>query len=57
MVLMKVNKLITVSINTNFIYDDDAKITRGDDGYRINEVNGTRTQFKEIITLGLLYKL
>ena len=57
MVLMKVNKLITVSINTNLIYDDDAKITRDDDGDGINEVNGPRTQFKEIITLGLSYKL
>ena len=57
MILMKVNKLITVSINTNLIYDDDAKITRDDDGDGINEVNGPRTQFKEIITLGLSYKL
>jgi hypothetical protein len=57
MILMKVNKLITVSINTNLIYDHDVKITRDDDGDGINEVNGPRTQFKEIITLGLSYKL
>ena len=57
MILMKVNKLITVSINTNLIYDDDAKIMRDDDGDGVNEVNGPRTQFKEIITLGLSYKL
>lgn len=57
MILMKVNKLITVSVNTNLVYDDDAKILRDDNGDGINEVNGPRTQFKEIITLGVSYKL
>ncbi len=57
LVLMKVNKYISVSINTNLIYDDDIKIVQDDNGDGINEVNGPRTQFKEILTVGFSYKL
>lgn len=57
LVLMKVNKFITVSLNTTLIYDNDITITRDDDGDGINEVNGPRTQFKEILAVGFSYKL
>ena len=54
---MKVNKFITVTINTNLIYDDDITITQDKNGDGINEINGPRVQFKEIIGLGFSYKL
>lgn len=57
LILMKVNKFITVSINTKLIYDDDIDIVKDSDGDGVNEVNGPRTQFKEILSLGLSYKL
>ena len=57
LVLMKVNKYITVTINTNLIYDHDITITQDKDGDGINEVNGPRTQFKEILAVGFSYKL
>lgn len=57
LILMKVNKFITVSINTNLIYDDDVNITRDKNGDGINETDGPRTQFKEIIGIGFSYKL
>jgi hypothetical protein len=57
LILMKVNKFITAFINTNLIYDDDVNITRDKNGDGINEINGPRTQFKEIIGIGFSYKL
>ena len=57
LVLMKVNKFITVSINTKLIYDDDIDIVKDLDGDGINEINGPRIQFKEILSLGFSYKL
>lgn len=57
MVLMKVNKFITVSLNTNLIYDDDITITNDKDGDGTLEVNGPRVQFKQILTVGFSYKL
>ena len=57
LVLMKVNKFITISINTKLIYDDDINIVKDADGDGVNEVNGPRTQFKEILSLGFSYKI
>ena len=57
LILMKVNKFITVTINTNLIYDDDITITSDKNGDGINEINGPRPQFKEIIGFGFSYKL
>ena len=54
---MKVNKFITVTINTNLIYDDDINIISDENGDGINEINGPRPQFKEILGLGFSYKL
>lgn len=55
--LMKVNKFITATINTNLIYDDDITITQDKNSDGINEVNGPRVQFKEIMGVGFSYKL
>tara|TARA_Y100000766_G_C18899812_1_gene602817 strand:- start:755 stop:1675 length:921 start_codon:yes stop_codon:yes gene_type:complete len=57
LILMKVNKFITTTINTNLIYDDDVIITQDKNGDGINEINGPRIQFKEIIGIGFSYKL
>ncbi len=50
LVLMKVNKFVTVTINTNLIYDDDINVIS-------DVINGPRPQFKEILGLGFSYKL
>jgi len=50
-ILMTVNKLIQVSINTNLIYDDDIKILDKDGN------TGPRVQFKHVLAVGLVYKL
>lgn len=57
LLLMKVNKYITVTMNTNLIYDDDIFLTKDNDGDGINELSGPRIQFKEILSLGFSYKL
>lgn len=57
LILMKVNKYITTTVNSNLIYDDDVNITQDKNGDGINEINGPRIQFKEIIGIGFSYKL
>lgn len=47
---MKINKLLSASISTNLIYDDDVKITDK------NGNIGPRTQFKEVFGVGFAYK-
>jgi hypothetical protein len=49
---MKINKFLSASITTQLIYDDDIKIDSDGDG----TPNGPRTQFKEILGIGLSYK-
>ena len=51
LIVMKVNKFLSVNLNTQLIYDDDIDIVK--DGV----VLGPRTQFKEILGLGLLVKM
>jgi hypothetical protein len=52
---MKVNKFITAKITTQLIYDDNTIITvdNNDDG--IIDESGPRTQFKEVLGVGLAY--
>ncbi len=57
LILMKVNKFITVTINTNLIYDDDITIIQDKNGDGVNDINGPRVQFKEIIGVGFSCKL
>ncbi len=51
MILMRVNSLISTSLQWNLIYDDDVKIRD------INGNVGPRTQFKSVLGVGLSYKL
>jgi hypothetical protein len=48
---MKVNKWLAASIATQLIYDDDIKIKTAPTGEP-----GPRTQFKELLGIGLTYK-
>jgi len=52
---MKVNKYITATLSTQLIYDDNTiiNIDRNDDG--IIDASGPRTQFKEVLGIGLAY--
>lgn len=51
---MKVNEYITISINTNLIYDYDIKFDANNDG--LLDGDKARIQFKEIIGVGFMYK-
>jgi hypothetical protein len=46
---MKVNSFITTNISTNLLYDHDIQITDKDGK------TGPRTQFKEVLSIGLTY--
>ena len=49
---MKVNKWLSASIQANLIYDHDITIRNPDiDG----DIGGLRTQFKQVIGVGLAY--
>jgi len=48
---LKVNKYLTTTFTTNLIYDDDIDITRD------NGTVGPATQFKNVLAVGLVYKL
>jgi hypothetical protein len=48
---MKVNKWLAASIQTQLIYDDDVKIVTD-----LSKSPGPRTQFKELLGVGLTYK-
>lgn len=53
LITMKVNKYISMSLNTHLIYDDNIKIVDIDDD---GTPDGTRLQFKEIFGVGFSYK-
>ena len=53
---MKVNKYISMSLNTNLIYDDDINIAKDTDNDGLIDENGPRIQFKEIFGVGFSYK-
>jgi hypothetical protein len=56
LIALKVNKYISATISTQLIYDHDVDIAvdRNDDG--VMDGVGPRTQFKEVIGVGLNYK-
>jgi len=56
LIVMKVNKLISVNLNTNLIYDDNTKIGIDKNNDGIIDSYGPRTQFKEIFGAGLSFK-
>lgn len=51
LLVLKVNRFISATINTLLVYDDDIKIMTPED-----EVGRQRTQFKEVIGVGFTYK-
>lgn len=52
-IAMKVNKYISVSLNTHLLYDYDMKIVDTDDD---GTPDKTKLQFKEILGVGFVYK-
>ena len=59
LIALKVNKFVTVNLNTHLLYDDDIKVPfdkNGDGIITENEVVGSKVQFKEIFGVGLSYK-
>ena len=55
---MKINKLLTASISTQLIYDDDTPVPifKKENEIKIPVGVGPRTQFKEVLAIGLAYK-
>jgi len=57
LIAMKVNKFITANISTQLLYDDDIKFNiKDENGIIIPGKVGPRTQFKEILGIGLSFK-
>jgi hypothetical protein len=54
LLVLKVNKFISATINTLLVYDDDILVKVG--GTDANPVKGKRVQFKEVIGVGFAYK-
>lgn len=59
MITIKAGKLITTSIYTNLIYDHDINIPtyKKVNGEKIEVGKGPKTQFKEVLGLGISYKI
>ncbi len=55
-IALKINKFITVNINTHIMYDDDIKIARDSNGDGILDKKSPKTQYKQILGLGFSYK-
>lgn len=56
LIALKVNKFVSATISTQLIYDDDVDIAVDRDGDDIIDGVGPRTQFKEVLGIGLTYK-
>jgi len=56
LVAMKVNKFITVTLSTHLLYDDDIKIGIDTNNDGTLDKFGPRTQYKQVIGVGLSYK-
>ncbi len=55
LIIMKVNKFISATVNTQLLYDDDILIKVGE-GNEGEAIMGKRAQFKEVIGVGFTYK-
>ncbi|MFM7053918.1 MAG: DUF3078 domain-containing protein [Bacteroidota bacterium] len=53
---MKVNEYISANLSTHLIYDEDTKIGIDSNGDGSIDAYGPRTQFKEVLGVGLSYK-
>jgi hypothetical protein len=56
LIAMKVNKYITANVTVQVIYDDNTTIFVDDNDDGIVDAAGPRTQFKEVLGIGLAYK-
>lgn len=56
LIAMKVNKYISATISTQLIYDHDIDIAVDTNGDDIIDKSGPRTQFKEVLAVGISYK-
>lgn len=56
LIAFKINKYISVNINTVLLYDDDIKIGIDNNKDNIIDEYGPRVQFKEILGVGFAYK-
>ena len=56
LISMKVNKFISATISTQLLYDDDIDIAVDNNNDGIIDAVGPRTQFKEVLGVGLSYK-
>jgi len=56
LIALKVNKYISVNINTQLLYDDDIKIAKDINNDGVIDKSGPRVQFKEIVGVGFSYK-
>lgn len=58
LIAMKINKYLSVNINTHVLYDDNIKIAfdkNGINGIEAGEAVGSKVQFKEIFGVGFSY--
>ena len=55
-ITMKVNKYISANLSTHLIYDNDIDIAIDEDNDGIPEAVGPRTQFKEVLGIGISYE-
>jgi len=53
---LKANKYLSATLTTHLIYDDDVKIEEDTDNDGITDRKGPRTQFKEVVSIGLTIK-
>lgn len=59
LIALKINKFIAVNFNTHLLYDDDIKVPfdrNGNGIIAVDEVVGSKIQFKEIFGVGFSYK-
>ena len=56
LIALKVNEYISATISTNLIYDHDVDIAVDENGDGVFDAFGPRTQFKEVLGIGLTYK-
>jgi hypothetical protein len=53
---LKVNKFITANVSATVVYDDDIDIEIDNDDDGVVDKTGPRTQFKQVLSVGLAYK-
>ena len=59
LISMKINKFLVASVGTELIYDHNIPVPlyhKDADGLKVQDGTGPRTQFKEVLAIGLSYK-